>query len=78
MLLSDGVLRAIGRVAMLAGRLELDQATFTGSLIGPDPEVHEVLAWPAESFGRLQDMASRLVGSRYAAHQSEKNIASRR
>jgi hypothetical protein len=32
-LLSDDVLRAIGRVAVLAGRLELDQAFLTGALV---------------------------------------------
>jgi hypothetical protein len=69
MLLSDDVLRAIGRVAVLAGRLELDQARLTGALIGPDNEVSEVLARSAENFGRLQDLASRLVVSRYAVHQ---------
>jgi hypothetical protein len=69
MLLSDQALRVIGRVAVLAGRLEPDQSSLTASLIGPDPEVRDVLAAPAENFGRLQDIARRLVVSRFAGHR---------
>jgi hypothetical protein len=69
MLLSDTVLRAIGRVAVLAGHLELDQYFLTGALIGPDPELRDQIARPAESFSRLQVIARRLVDSRYGAHE---------
>ena len=69
MLLSDEVLRAIGRVAVLAGHLELDQYFLTGALVGPDPELRDGLVRPAENFSRLQDTARRLVESRYAPHE---------